>query len=63
MGLHAGKILCISDYQGGGKAETLVRLLETIYVNLMRVNNSLHIEIRLMETNLAYLLDWINYFL
>jgi predicted phosphodiesterase len=33
VGLYAEKILCISDYQGGGKSETLERLLETIFTN------------------------------
>lgn len=37
-GLHAEKILCLSDYQGGGKAQTLERLLETIYTNEGRMD-------------------------
>jgi hypothetical protein len=36
-GLHAEKILCISDYQGGGKAGTLERLLDSVLANEGRV--------------------------
>jgi hypothetical protein len=31
LGLNAETILCVSDYQGGGKAETLADLLEAIF--------------------------------
>jgi predicted phosphodiesterase len=38
-GLYAEKILCLSDYQGGGgKADTLERLLETIFTAEGRID-------------------------
>jgi hypothetical protein len=36
-GLHAEKILCISDYQGGGKRGTLERLLDSVLANEGRI--------------------------